>query len=107
MLRLTFLSDVGYLAPDNDDVASLRDLPESAALAVDEVDFPALMKWMVRKGWEAAMKAFPRARYEALARKLRDPDVPSVPSDVIRARKPTKRRPVLRKSPPRRRKVGN
>jgi hypothetical protein len=78
MLRLTFISDVGHLAPDSDDVASLRDLPESAATAVDEVDFGELMKWVTKQGWAAAIDAFPRDRYEELTQELhRDLDDPT------------------------------
>lgn len=77
MLRLTFLSDVGYLAPESDHVATLRDLPEKAAAALNDVDIQALMRWIVKAGWAAATEAFPRARYEELAETLhRDPDAP-------------------------------
>ena len=85
MLRLTFLSDIGYQAPSSDDVAALRNLPEMAASAVDEIDFNALMKWIVKKGWAAAAEAFPRDRYEFLAKELsRDPDAPEVPRELAR-----------------------
>lgn len=107
MLRLTFLSDVGYLAPDSDEVAALRDLPEKAASDVDEIDFAALMKWVLQKGWTAARNVFPHARYEALARELHDSDAADSPPDVIRASKPAKRRPALSKPVPRRRKLGS
>jgi hypothetical protein len=107
MLRLTFLSDVGYLAPDADEVASLRDLPEAAAEAVDEIDFDSLMKWVVQKGWAAAVEAFPRERYEELARELnRDPGAPTPVSDHSRSNG-TKRRPKASKSAVRRRKRSN
>lgn len=108
MLRLTFLSDVGHLAPDSDDVASLRDLPENAASAVDEVDFGALMSWVLQKGWAAAAEAFPRDRYEALARELyRDPDAPEPEPDHVQSNGPAKQRPRSPKPPIRRRKRGN
>ncbi|HWO17437.1 MAG TPA: hypothetical protein VNO30_01635 [Kofleriaceae bacterium] len=87
MLRLTFLSDVGYLAPDTDDVAALRDLPEKAASALDNVDVRALMAWIVKAGWAAANEAFPRARYEELADTLhRDPDAPALEAAPSNAR---------------------
>jgi hypothetical protein len=77
MLRLTFLSDVGYLAPGSDEVAMLRDLPEAAASEVNDVNFEALMKWVVKKGWEAAREAFPHSRYEELSKRLsRNSDAP-------------------------------
>lgn len=108
MLRLTFLSDVGYLAPEIDEVAALRDLPENAASDINEIDFDALMKWVLKKGWAAARDAFPRVRYEELARKLHDDlDAPDLSSKVIRASKPAKRRPALSKPAPRRRKLGS
>lgn len=108
MLRLTFLSDVGHLAPDSDDVALLRDLPENAAAAVDEIDFDALMNWVTRKGWAAATEAFSRDRYEELARKLHhDPDAPELESTRPRVNGTAKRRPKPTKPPVRRRKRGN
>lgn len=107
MLRLTFLSDIGHLAPDTDDVASLRDLPENAAVAVDEIDFGALMKWVMQKGWAAAVEAFPRDRYEELAKELyRDPDDPGSPPDGVRSNGSSKRRSKSPK-PSVRRKRGN
>jgi len=108
MLRLAFLSDVGHLAPDSDDVAALRELPEAAASAVDEVDFGALMKWVMQEGWPAAVDAFPRDRYEELARALHhDRDAPASESDHIRSNEAAKRRPKPAKVPVRRRKRGN
>jgi hypothetical protein len=108
MLRLTFLSDVGHLAPDSDDVAALRELPEKAASAVDEVDFGALMKWVMQKGWASAVEAFPRDRYEALASELHhDPDTPASESDHLRSHGTRKQRPKLPTSPIRRRKRGS
>lgn len=77
MLRLTFLSDIGYLAPESDDVVALRDLPDQAASAMHDLKFDALMKWVMKKGWTKATRAFPRDRYEALADTLhQDPDMP-------------------------------
>ena len=108
MLRLTFLSDVGYLAPNSDDVASLRDLPERAASALDEIDFGALMKWVVQKGWAAAIEAFPRDRYEELTRELHhDPYAPASEPDHIRSNGAAKQHPKSPKPPVRRRKRGN
>ena len=106
MLRLVFLSDVGYLAPDADEVAALRALPEKAASDVDEIDFDALMKWVIRKGWAAATDAFPRARYEELANELHRSDAPDLPPQVIPATRPAKRRPAPPKPALRRRKLG-
>ncbi len=108
MLRLTFLSDVGHLAPDSDDVASLRDLPEAAAAAVDEIDFGTLMKWVVQKGWDAAVEAFPRDRYEQLTRELhRDPDAPESEPHHARSNGAAKQRTKSFKPLIRRRKRGN
>jgi hypothetical protein len=70
MLRLTFLSDIGHLAPDDDEVAALRTIPEFAASEVDDININALMDWMVKKGWHAAVTAFPRDRYEELSEDL-------------------------------------
>ena len=107
MLRLTFLSDVGYLAPDSDDVAALRDLPEAAASAVDDIDFNALMAWVVKRGWGAALQAFPRARYERLASELSStPDAGATPHRG-RTSGASKRRPKLARPPARHRKRGN
>jgi hypothetical protein len=106
MLRLTFLSDVGHLAPDSDEIAALRDLPEAAASAIDELDFDALMGWVVKRGWAVADAAFPRDRYEELTRELhRDPDAPESEPDHVRSNGAAKQRP---KSPtPRLRKRGH
>jgi hypothetical protein len=108
MLRLTFLSDVGHLAPDADDVAALRELPEKAASAVEEIDFDALMKWIVQTGWSAAVEAFPRDRYEALANEVyRDREAPEPPLDHAPRNGTPKRRRSTSRPPVRRRKRGN
>jgi len=105
MLRLTFLSDVGHLAPSSDDVAALRELPEKAASEVDEINFAALMKWIEKKGWEVAIEAFPHDRYEKLAKELsRDADVPSSSRSRARSNGHSKRSARSAKPPIHRRK---
>jgi hypothetical protein len=66
MLRLQFLADVAHLAPDDDPIAQLRDLPERAARANRDVAFAPLMKWARTRGWELAEAAFPSARFAAI-----------------------------------------
>jgi hypothetical protein len=109
MLRLTFLSDIGHLAPISDGVAALRDLPEQAASAVHDIDFNALMKWVVQKGWAAAVEAFPPDQYELLAHELsRDPDAPEEPpSKRVRSNGASKSHSKSSNPPSRRRKRGN
>lgn len=71
--RLTFLSDMGHLAPNNDAVAGLRTLPERAARATGDVNFSALMKWVSSTAWKIAEAAFPTARYQELHTRLHHP----------------------------------
>lgn len=66
MQRLQFLADVGHLAPDGDEVARLRELPEKAARAVPDVALAPLLKWVASRGWRLVDAAFPRARFEAI-----------------------------------------
>ena len=73
VLRLTFLSDMGHLAPDGDAVAGLRDLPEQAARATGEVNFAALMKWVTSTAWKRVEAAFPTTRYQELHAELHRP----------------------------------
>lgn len=107
MLRFTFLSDIGYLAPDSDPVAALRDLPEQAAVKIDEIDFSALMRWVTKEGWAAAVAAFPRERYEQLSNQLSNKHnvLEIVPTSQPRI--PAKRRPKSARSPIRHRKRGH
>lgn len=66
MLRLQFLADVAYLAPDHDPMAELRDLPERAARAAKEVALVPLMKWVTTRGWELVEAAFPTTRFHEI-----------------------------------------
>lgn len=73
MLRLTFLSDMGHLAPDDDPVAALRELPEQAARATGTVDYGALMTWIAGTAWKRVEGVFPTDRYAQLHAGLRRP----------------------------------
>jgi hypothetical protein len=66
MLRVQFVADVAFLAPDDDPVAALRELPEKAARAANDVALPPLMKWLATKGWDLFDAAFPTERFRAI-----------------------------------------
>ena len=95
MLRLTFLSDLGFHAPETESVARLRDLPEHAAAAINDVALEPLLTWLRTDGAEILERALPDATYYALASKLhQDRDLDAVPA----GRRP--RAPATRASEP-------
>ena len=102
MLRLTFLSDIGFHAPMTESVAALRDLPEHAAAALDEVALEPLLAWLKIEGAAIIERALPDATYYALAAQLhQDRDQDQAPP-VRKTRAPTTRasepRPRLARS---------
>lgn len=71
MLRVQFLADVAFLAPDDDPVAELRTLPEKAARAAKHVALAPLMSWLATKGWAMVDAAFPTERFRELQQEKR------------------------------------
>jgi hypothetical protein len=80
MLRLLFLDDLAQHEANDPsqrthDLASLRDLPQRAALATKVLSLTKLQRWMQREAKPAFEAALPHARYDTLAKALhRTPD---------------------------------
>ncbi len=71
MLRLTFLSDFGHHASGTDhSVRHITDLAEQAAVAVPELSFQRLFKWVSRNAPKLLDRALPEAEYERLSNEL-------------------------------------
>lgn len=66
MLRLTFVADVGLLAPAEDPVHQLRSIAESAAEASETPELPALIHWIHTEGQQHFDKWLPKHRVKAL-----------------------------------------
>ncbi len=76
MLRLSFISDIGYHAlPHKDPVGSLASLAEDAAAAIGTVSLRKLRPWIKKTALPRFDEVLGFARYKKLARELhRDPD---------------------------------
>lgn len=77
MLRLTFVSDVGELAPLTEPASGLRTIAESAALATETPSLPALLDWLRGEGTRLFDSALPVPRMRTLREQLhreREPD---------------------------------
>ena len=66
MLRLTFVADVGWLAPTDDSVSGLGSIAEKAAEASETPDLPALLDWIHREGLSYFDQCLPKLRVKAL-----------------------------------------
>lgn len=66
MLRLAFVTDVGWLAPSSDPVCGLRSMAERAAEAVETPDLEELLAWIRTEGERFFDRHLPRQRVKAL-----------------------------------------
>ena len=75
MLRLTFVADMGSVAPADDPVSDLRSMAERAAEATETPDLHALLEWIRREGSAHFDRALPKQRVKDLRQRLhRDTD---------------------------------
>jgi hypothetical protein len=70
MLRLTFIADVGWLAPIEDDVSGLSSIAEKAAEASDTPDLAVLLDWIRADGLTYFDRCLPKQRVKALRAEL-------------------------------------
>jgi hypothetical protein len=71
MLRLSFISDIGYHAqPQKDSVGSLASLAEDAAAATGAVSLRKLLPWIKKTALPRFDKVLGYPRYQKLAREL-------------------------------------
>src|SRR5262249_6406614 len=71
MLRLTFVSDIGYHAQAlNHKVAKLANIAEEAAAHVDSLSAAKLLLWVKREGTKRFEAALPEQTYKRLSDKL-------------------------------------
>jgi hypothetical protein len=71
MLRLMFISDVGYhardAAGDGSDVKKLKSLAEDAAIQTEKVNYNTLMRWIKKEALPRFDKALPYDSYRELS----------------------------------------